>query len=168
MADRLEDIIGAAAIVLGILRDENRGQPLLTAVLTVALLIFWAPEIDAGGETQDRFLWTVAAFGALYAIGGWVGIWTAAMPSWWSALSAGSATGFFVIAYLGLEWWGGELDWGPVAASLAVIMILASLPVLLVAPATILAPTGANGSDVRIGASQRARTDTALPGQVAG
>ncbi len=122
-------LLGAAALVLGRLREPLAPLAWLGAGLTGLLLLVWGAGLELSTAGQ-RFLWTCAAFGALYAAGAWLALWRAARPARWAALTSASAVGSFLLGYSA---WSGEMSdrpWGLTALALAALLVLAAWPVL--------------------------------------
>lgn len=122
-------LLGAAALLLGRLREPLAPLAWLGAGLTGLLLLVWGAGLELSGDGH-RFLWTCAAFGVLYAAGAWLALWRAARPARWAALTSASAVGSFLLGYSG---WAGEMSdrpWGLTALALAALLALAAMPVL--------------------------------------
>ncbi len=122
-------LLGAAALVLGRLREPLAPLAWLGAGLTGMLLLVWGAGLELSADGH-RFLWTCAAFGVLYAVGAWLGLWRAARPTRWAALTSASAVGSFLLGYSA---WAGEMSdrpWGLAALALAALLVLAAWPVL--------------------------------------
>lgn len=122
-------LLGAAALLLGRLRESLAPLAWLGAGLTGLLLLVWGAGLELSGDGH-RFLWTCAAFGVLYAAGAWLALWRADRPARWAALASASAVGSFLLGYSA---WAGEMSdrpWGLTALALAALLALAAWPVL--------------------------------------
>jgi uncharacterized membrane protein len=131
-------ILGAGAVVMGRLDHRYVALSWLAGALTAVLLMFWGRLSVLGQEpfelerSAPTFLWTVAALGAVYAIGGYVALWRAARPSVWAALSAAAGVLYFLvlrIGYLGLRMNDAPFPWGATAIILALVYIAAAVPI---------------------------------------
>lgn len=152
-------LLGAAALLLGRLREPVAPLAWLGAGLTGMLLLVWGAGLELSSDGH-RFLWTCAAFGVLYAAGAWLALWRAARPARWAALTSASAVGSFLLGYSA---WSGEMSdrpWGLTALALAALLVLAALPVLR-------RRAGPQGSpDSPVGEDPQGHRDSAdLPGQ---
>lgn len=82
-------ILSAGLLVLGRLEERFARLPMVAAVLVGLLLTSW---LIAGGSGEfGRYVATVAAFGVLFAVGGYAAQWRAPRPGDWAWLSAGAA-----------------------------------------------------------------------------
>ncbi len=130
-------LLCAASLLLGRLREEDYARlPWMTGALAAVMLLAWPLEgsmqtriAPADADPGPRFLWTVAAFGALYALAAYAAIRGSERAPRWTALSATAALAAYLLAYLAHR---SELEppWGPIAIALAALAILACWPLL--------------------------------------
>jgi len=123
-------LLGAAALLLGRLRESLAPLAWLGAGLTGLLLMVWGTGLEVSSDGH-RFLWTCAAFGVLYAAGAWLALWRSDRAAHWAVLTSASAVVSFLLSYSA---WAGEVDdrpWGLAALGLAALLALAAVPVLL-------------------------------------
>ncbi|HXU29235.1 MAG TPA: DUF2339 domain-containing protein, partial [Thermoanaerobaculia bacterium] len=92
-------LLGAGALVLAHRRADLELLAWVSAAMTAALTLAWAGSISAPTLPGDltRFLAGAAALGALYSLGGYLGLWKARHPGRWGSLAAAAALVFFLI-----------------------------------------------------------------------
>lgn len=120
-------LIAAGTLVLARLRPLFRPLAWVAAATGAVLLGAWAMELP--DAEVGRFLLTAAALGLLFAGGAYAAAWKDERPGHWGALSAASGLVFFLIAYAATES-RVETTWGAVALGIAVLYLVAALPVV--------------------------------------
>ncbi|MCB0217480.1 MAG: DUF2339 domain-containing protein, partial [Chloroflexi bacterium] len=123
-------LLGAAALLLGRLREDFRAMPWITLLGTVLMLQGWSERLPDTALAEARYIGTLSALGLLYAGGGWAALWRAPRPAGWCLLSATSGVGVYLLAFASLDGRAGDRPWGMVAIGLALGYIAAGLPVL--------------------------------------
>lgn len=142
-------LLGAATVVIGRLDRAYEGLPWLAAVVTGTLLLLWGLSDAQSTGAVARQLWTIAALGCVYAIGGYAAQWGAPRAARWASLGAAAGVAYFVVAYLGLQPDAKGFPWGATAIGLAAAYILAAIPV-----------ARARATALELGADQVAGADT--------
>jgi uncharacterized membrane protein len=94
-------LLGAAALFLAHRRADLEPLAWVAAVMTAALTLAWGGSLNAATLPGDlsRFLVGASALGALYSLGGYVGLWRARHPGRWGTLAAASMLAFFLIVW---------------------------------------------------------------------
>ncbi len=120
-------ILGAGALALARLRADWDRLPWLTAALSAGLLL---STVDSPGAALQTawWPWLAPAFGVLYGLGAYAGIFGAARPGRFASLAAASSTVFYLVTYL-LRWPIDPADrWGLVAAGVAALLAVGAAP----------------------------------------
>jgi len=127
-------LIAAGTLVLARLRPLFRPLAWVAATTGAVLLGSWGLVEGLDDAEIGRFLVTAAALGALFAVGAYAAAWGDERPGHWGSLSAASGITVFLIAYAATE---SKVDtsWGGVALGIAVLYLIAALPVARRRPA---------------------------------
>ncbi len=128
-------LLGAGAIIMGRLDRDYLGLPWLAAGLTALLLAIWGFSegwrlgMDGDALTVARYLGTLLALGAVFAVGGYAALWGAARPPVWAALSGTAGVVYFLVGYGVLRWQSIDFPWGATAIVLALVYVVAAFPI---------------------------------------
>ncbi|HET6220595.1 MAG TPA: DUF2339 domain-containing protein, partial [Dongiaceae bacterium] len=116
---------GLSAFVLLLARLRPEVEPLvaLAAGLGVLILGGWPEPAESGLDAAflSRFLTMAATLGALFAFGGFIGLWGAKHKLRWAIFSAAGSAAYFLVAYLRLRHLGGLPPWGYISLALAAL-----------------------------------------------
>ncbi|HYG61968.1 MAG TPA: DUF2339 domain-containing protein, partial [Thermoanaerobaculia bacterium] len=122
-------LLAGSILILARLHTSFEGLGWVAAAAPALLLAAWGYDLpDVGSSGAGRFLRTVLAFGALFAIGGYLAHRGAPRPGRWASLSAASAVVYFLLAWATTVQ-DVDLPWGGLALGLAALYIVALLPV---------------------------------------
>ncbi len=123
-------ILGAGVLFLAHRRADLEPLAWVAATLTAALTFAWGGSLNASSTPAElsRFLWGASALGALYAFGGYAGLWRARRPSRWGTLSAASALAFFLIVWAVANPRLPEVHFGAWSLGLAALGLAGALP----------------------------------------
>lgn len=121
---------GLAAFILLLARLRPAVEPLVVLAAGLGLLILggW-PEPGEGWldlEFPSRFLTKAAPLGALFAFGGFIGLWGAQHKLRWAIFSAAASAAYFLVAYLRLRHYGDLPPWGYASLVLAALHLVAA------------------------------------------
>jgi uncharacterized membrane protein len=119
-------LLGAGSLVLARLEPRSHYLAWVGAAIPALLLANWAGEVSAGDSS--RFLWTVLSMGALHVGGAYAALWRSAAAGSWSWLATTAAVAYLLLAYWGGETVGRDLPWGGVCLALALLSLVAALP----------------------------------------
>jgi uncharacterized membrane protein len=88
----------------------------------------WPEPVESGLDAAflSRFLTMAAALGALFAFGGFIGLWGAKHKLRWAIFSAAASAAYFLVAYLRLRHYGGLPPWGYISLALAALHLAAA------------------------------------------
>ena len=118
-------ILSAGSLALARLRPSYHLLAWVSVLAPLALLGDWA----LGEPELDRFFWTAACVGSFLALATYAALWKSGREGRWAALCAVSGIGTLLIAYLAGSLQERELSWGVVCLGLAVLYLLAAVPV---------------------------------------
>ena len=123
-------LLGAGTLVLAHRRADLEPLAWVAAVMTAALTLAWGGSLHAETSPGDlaRFLYGASALGALYALGGYVGLWRARRPGRWGSLSAAAALVFFLIVWGSTNQRFPLVHFGAWSLGLAGLGLLGALP----------------------------------------
>jgi uncharacterized membrane protein len=113
-------LLAVGQIVLARFRPEHEPLAAVAAGLAALLLILWP--LPSPDETS-RFILVLVALAALFAGGGFIGMWGARRPDRWALLSALATAGGFLIAYGRLRGMDGFPSWGLVSLAVAALHV---------------------------------------------
>lgn len=119
-------VLAAGILVLARLRPEFANLAWVAAGTPLALLAAWGSGLEEA--EGSRFLWTAGCFGGLVAAGAYFAHVRATRPGWWTALSATSGVGYFLVAWFFTPS-GMDLPWGGASLALAALYLAAAVPV---------------------------------------
>jgi uncharacterized membrane protein len=134
-------LLAASTLVLSRLHPSFDGLAWVAAAAPAFLLALWG--FDLQDPDMGRFLWTVAAFGALFAASAYAASYGTPRPGRWASLSVVSAVVYFLIAWATTVH-HVDVSWGALALGLAVLYLLAALPVARRRPEASAAASEAN------------------------
>jgi uncharacterized membrane protein len=119
-----------AAFILLVARLRPEVEPLVVLAAGLGLLVLggWPEPAESGLDATflSRFLTMAAALGALFAFGGFIGLWGAKHKLRWAIFSAAASAAYFLVAYLRLRHYGGLPLWGYVSLALAALHLVAA------------------------------------------
>ncbi len=123
-------LLGAAILFLAHRRADLEPLAWVAATMTAALTLAWGGSLNATSTPAElsRFLWGASALGALYAFGGYAGLWRARRPGRWGTLSAASALAFFLIVWAVANLRLPEVHFGAWSLGLAALGLVGALP----------------------------------------
>lgn len=123
-------LLGAGALFLAHRRADLEPLAWVSAVLSAALVAVWGGSIGPTSLPAEvlRFVYGAAALGALFALGGYVGLWRARHPGRWGSLSAAAALAFFLIVWAVAAQRFPMVHFGAWSLGLAVLGLLGALP----------------------------------------
>jgi uncharacterized membrane protein len=123
-------LLGAGALFLAHRRADLEPLAWVAATISTALVAVWGGSLDAAALPDEvaRFLYGAAALGALFTLGGYVGLWRARRPGRWGSLSAAAAIAFFLIAWAVAVQRFPLIHFGAWSLGLAALGLLGALP----------------------------------------
>jgi uncharacterized membrane protein len=119
-------LFAAGEMALARFRVEHEPLVALAAILAALLLIAWPLPFDLVTMEVSRFIAITLGIGALFALGGFVGLWGARHPARWALLSAIGTGAYFLIAYGRLRGIEGLPPWGLVSLAIAALHVAAA------------------------------------------
>lgn len=120
-------LLGAGCLVLARRDEEQHAIAWVAAVVSVGLLGAWAA--DRTVEHGFAFLDTCIGIGLLYGAGAYTAHWRSRRAPGWAWLSAASGVALLLIAFYGSRDTEPFLPWGALALILAVLYLVAAVPV---------------------------------------
>lgn len=124
-------LLGAGALFLAHRRADLEPLAWVSAVLSAALIAVWSGSLGPASPSAEvlRFVYGAAALGALFALGGYAGLWRARHPGRWASLSAAAAIAFFLIVWAATAPRFVQVHFGAWSLGLAAAGLLGALPV---------------------------------------
>ncbi len=123
-------LLGTGALVLAHRREDLEPLAWIAATMTAALAAVWGGSLHNSSSPGDpaRFLYGAAALGAIYAVGGYAGLWRARRPGRWGTLSAAAALAFFLIVWAATNQSFPGVHFGAWSLGLAALGLVGALP----------------------------------------
>ncbi|HTO82136.1 MAG TPA: DUF2339 domain-containing protein, partial [Methylomirabilota bacterium] len=121
-------LLSAFVLVLARLRKEAEPLAALAAVLGLLLLASWPEPFESAANAAfvADFLKAATLLAALFAVGGFAGLWGAAHKIRWALFSAATSAFYFLVAYGRLRGHAGVPPWGLVSLALAGLHLVAA------------------------------------------
>lgn len=119
-------VLGAGLLLVGRWDERYHLLPWVGLGTNLVLFLLWEPLLSP--DQWHRFLWTLAASGALYALGGYAAHFRTKTAPMWASLSVVALLGHFLLGWARLGERVGEHTWGVAALVLAMLATLAALP----------------------------------------
>jgi uncharacterized membrane protein len=119
-------LFAAGEMVLARFRTEHQPLVVLAAILSALLLAAWPLPFEFRATEASRFIVIALGGGALFALGGFAGLWGARHPTRWALLSALGTAAYFLIAYARLRDLDGLPPWGLVSLVIAALHVAAA------------------------------------------
>jgi len=119
-------LFAAGEMALARFRAEHEPLVALAAILSALLLTAWPLPFDLVTMEVSRFIAIALGIGALFALGGFAGLWGARHPARWALLAAIGTGVYFLIAYGRLRGMDGLPPWGLVSVAIAALHVAAA------------------------------------------
>ncbi len=127
--------LAALQLAIALRADRLASLALTAALLVIAAFLRWPavaladashPPVLAGSPSEGEvFLWTLAAFGAAFAVAGFAKIWRGRRVLLWAWLSAATSLTLFALAYGRIVNFQNDLVWAMTAVTLAFVALAA-------------------------------------------
>ncbi len=121
-------LLSAFVLVLARLRKDAEFLAALAAGLGLLVLASWPEPFESGANAAfvSDFLTATTSLGALFALGGFAGLWGAEGKIRWALFSVATSALYFLVAYGRLRGHAGVPPWGLVSLALAGLHLIAA------------------------------------------
>ena len=119
-------VLGAGLLLVGRLDERYRLLPWVSQGANLVLFLSWGAHLPS--DHLSRFLATLVASGALYALGGYGAHFRDKKAPMWASLAVVAVLGHFLLGWSLVGDQAGKHAWGITAVALALLTTLAALP----------------------------------------